>query len=140
MYIPEPDRISGPAVSIDRINNERDRLVTRYGWLLIRGLSDVFARQSLVGDAPFLDTRHFSFPEELTGNWETIRDEAVEILRHREAIPVFHEVSPEQRHISTGDSWRTFLLFGFGARLDKNCSEALMTECPKASCAPTWAW
>ena len=114
-------------MSVDRFKSERDHLVTHYGGLLVRGLDRLFARQSLVGDAPFLDNRHFSFVDEFIGNWEAIRDEVVEILRHREVIPVFHEISPEQRRISIGDNWRTFLLFGFGTKLDQNCRQAPVT-------------
>ncbi len=112
---------------VDRFKSERDRLITHYGWLLVRGLGHVFARQSLVGDAPVLDNRHFPFVDEFTDNWEAIRDEVVAILCHREAIPLFHEVSPEQRHISIGESWRTFLLFGFGSKLEKNCRQTPVT-------------
>lgn len=122
-----PTAVKDAPVNVDRFKSKRDRLVTHYGWLLIRGLGRVFARQSLVGDAPFLDNRNFSFVDDFTDNWEAIRDEVIEILHHREVIPVFHEISPEQRHISIGDSWRTFVLFGFGTKLEQNCRYAPVT-------------
>ena len=114
-------------MGVDRLKSACDRLVTRDGWMLVRGLGRVFTRQSLVGDAPFLDNRHFSFVGDFTDNWEAIRDEVVAIMRHREVIPAFHDISPEQRHISTGDSWRTFMLFGFGTKLEQNCRHAPVT-------------
>jgi len=52
-----------------------------------------------------------------------IRDEVIEILKHREAIPAFQEVSPDQKRISKGKNWRTFILFGFGSKLEKNCRQ-----------------
>jgi len=74
-----------------------------------------------------LDNRHFPFAAELAAHWESIRDEVVAILRHRDAVPAFHEISPEQRYISHGDDWRTFLLFGFGTKLERNCRHAPVT-------------
>lgn len=111
----------------DRFKSTRDRLFTHYGWMLVRGLDRVFAHQSLVGNAPFVENRHFAFADEFMANWENIRDELTEILRHREMIPAFHEISPEQGNISVGTSWRTFLLFGFGTKLEHNCRHAPVT-------------
>lgn len=111
----------------DRFTSTRDRLVTDYGWMLVRGLDRVFARQSLVGNAPFLENRHFEFTSDFAANWEAIRGEVLQILRHRDMIPPFHEISPEQGNISVGTSWRTFLLFGFGRKLEKNCRHAPVT-------------
>jgi ornithine lipid ester-linked acyl 2-hydroxylase len=36
-------------------------------------------------------------------------------------------VSPDQHKISKGTNWRTFVLFGFGDRLEKNCAQAPLT-------------
>lgn len=110
-----------------RFTGTRDRLVTRYGWMLVRGLDRVFARQSIVGNAPFVENRRFAFTHDFARNWEKIRDEVLQILRHRDTIPPFHEISPDQGNISVGTSWRTFLLFGFGTRLERNCRHAPVT-------------
>ncbi|MGI9482557.1 MAG: aspartyl/asparaginyl beta-hydroxylase domain-containing protein, partial [Hyphomicrobiales bacterium] len=94
---------------------------------IIRTLSQFLRRQSTFEDAPVLDHAQFpglkAFPE----NWETIRDEVQEILKHRDAIPLFHEISKEQQRISLGTKWRTFILFGFGEKLEKNCAQAPVT-------------
>ena len=114
-------------MGVDAVRSARGRLVTRYGWLIVRALDRFFARQSLVGDAPVPDGRHFPFTAELGASWEAIRDEVVAILRHRDAVPAFHDISPEQRYISQGDEWRTFFLYGFGTKLEGNCSYAPVT-------------
>ena len=80
-----------------------------------------------MGDTPVLDTKHFPFLANFTDTWETIRDEAIVILKHREAIPAFQEVSPDQKKISKGTNWRTFILFGFGKKMQKNCNQAPVT-------------
>ena len=73
---------------------------------------------------PMLDNRHFPFLQTFTDNWETIRDEVEGILKFREAVPAFQEISPDQKRIATGKNWRTFILFGFGVKLEKNCRQA----------------
>lgn len=97
------------------------------GRSLIRGLGDFLGRQSLVGDTPVLDNKHFPFLATFADNWEAIRDEALGVLKHRDAIPAFQEISPDQRKISVGKNWRTFILYGFGNKLEKNCTQAPFT-------------
>ncbi len=110
-----------------RFREERRRRVKRLGKRVIRKLADFLARQSLVGDAPVLDKRHFPFLQSLTDNWISIRNEVEAILKHREVVPAFQEVSPDQMRISRDANWRTFFLYGFGTRLDKNCRQAPLT-------------
>ena len=79
-----------------RFKQERRRRIKRAGKRLTRALGDFLGRQSLVGDTPILDNKHFPFLESFTDNWETIRAELEKILVHREAIPGFQDVSPDQ--------------------------------------------
>lgn len=111
----------------EKLRNERRRRVKRFGKSFIRGLSDFLGRQSLVGDTPVYDNKDFPFLKPFVDNWEGIRAEAVGILKHREAVPLFQEVSPDQKRIAMGSNWRTFILYGFGNKLAKNCSQAPLT-------------
>lgn len=111
----------------DQLKQKRRRLVKRTGKTFIRSMSDFLGRQSLVPDTPVLDTQHFAFTEKLEADWETVRAEALKILEHRDDIPSFDQVSPDQKRISKGGSWRTFFLVGFGERLEKNCAQAPAT-------------
>jgi beta-hydroxylase len=110
-----------------RLKKWRRKTVKLYGKRLIRRLADFLGSQSLVGDAPVLESRHFPFLSSFTDNWKAIHQEVVEILKHREAIPVFQDVSPDQMKISKGTNWRTYILFGFGEKLEKNCKQAPVT-------------
>lgn len=85
------------------------------------------ARQSLVGNDPILDNRHFPFLQPLADDWQAVRDEVRDILRYREAVPTFQEVSRDQRRIATDDNWRTFILYGFGIKSEQNCRQAPVT-------------
>ncbi|WP_342641232.1 aspartyl/asparaginyl beta-hydroxylase domain-containing protein [Rhodoligotrophos ferricapiens] len=109
------------------LKQKRRRYVKQTGKRFIRGLADFLAQQSLVGDKPVMDSRDFPFLEKFTQNWETIRDEIAEVLKHREAVPTFQEVSPDQKRIAKGNNWRTFILFGFGEKLPKNCAKTPVT-------------
>lgn len=110
-----------------RFKTARRKRVKILGRSLTRSLANFLGRQSLVGDTPVLDSDHFPFLTTFTENWETIRAEVVAILKHREAIPAFHDISPDQKKISKGTNWRTFILFGFGNKLEKNARQAPLT-------------
>ena len=106
---------------------KRRKFVKNTGRKITRKLATVLGRQSLVGDTPIIDESHFPELQNIVENWPAILAEAQGILKHRDAIPAFHEVSPDQHKISTGKSWRTFILYGFGERLEKNCAQAPIT-------------
>ncbi len=105
----------------------RRKFVKRNGKKLFQYLGRVMSKQSKVGDTPILATEHFPFLEPFTANWEQIREEAQAILKFRDEIPAFHEISPDQHKISQGKNWRTFILYGFGEKLEKNCKQAPYT-------------
>lgn len=111
----------------DKLKKERRKKVKRFGKRFIRGLADFLGRQSLVGDMPIHDNKDFPFLKPFVDNWEGIRAEVTEILKHREAVPLFQDVSPDQMRIAKGNNWRTFILFGFGDKLEKNCKQAPLT-------------
>jgi ornithine lipid ester-linked acyl 2-hydroxylase len=111
----------------ERFRRERRRIVKQFGKKLIRGLADFLGRQSLVGNGAVLENAHFPFLKEFENNWPAIEREVREILKFREDIPVFQDVSPDQMRIARGTNWRTFILYGFGSRLEKNCKQAPVT-------------
>ena len=112
---------------LQRFKKARRKFIKNKGRSIFRSLGNVLGRQSLVGDTPVIDTRYFPFLDNFTSNWKEIRAESLEILAHREAIPAFQDVSPDQHKIATGTNWRTFILFGFGKKLEKNCRKAPFT-------------
>lgn len=109
------------------LKQRRRKLVKNTGRWVTRRLGDFLGRQSLVGDAPVIGDAQFPELQTFRENWKAIRSEAEAILKHRDAIPAFHDVSPDQHKISTGKNWRTFILYGFGNRLEKNFSQAPFT-------------
>ena len=112
---------------IQRARAWRRQAIYNFGEKFTRAVSGFFSAQSLVEDKPFLNNADFPFLQMFTDNWEKICEEAQAILKNREAIPAFQEVSPDQKLIATGKNWRTFFLYGFGEQLKKNCAQAPFT-------------
>ena len=116
-----------PPKTLQRFKKARRKRVKNFGKKLIRQLANFLGSQSLVGDAPVLDSKQFAFLKTFTDDWTKIKAEVTEILKHREAIPLFQDVSVDQMKIAKGNNWRTFILFGFGEKLKKNCKQAPVT-------------
>lgn len=113
---------------VDRTRGFRRKKVKRLGKHLLRNLSHFIARQSLIGDQPVFDKSIFPWISDFEDNWGKIRTELDDILKTPEALPSFHEISPDQKRISIDDSWRTFVFYGFGIRVDSNCQ-----RCPETA-------
>ena len=109
------------------LTNPRRAFVKRNGKKLLRSIAAYQSRQSRVPDTPKIPNEHFDFLDRFTGEWEAIRDEAKEVLKYRDAIPGFEDVSPDQYRIAKANQWKTFVLFGFGKKLEKNAKLAPKT-------------
>lgn len=103
------------------------RRIKRAGKRLTRWLAAYQGRQGLVPDAPVYDTASFPFLREFEERWPEILPEVRQLLRYREHIPGFQEVSPDQYRIATGTNWRTLFLYGFGNRIEGNCRQVPVT-------------
>jgi ornithine lipid ester-linked acyl 2-hydroxylase len=123
MKTDQPKAVEAPLT----LKQRRRKFVKNFGRSVTRNLASFLGGQSLVGDTPIISSEPFPFLQKFADNWEGIRDEVQGILKHRDAIPAFHDVSPDQHKISKGTNWRTFVLFGFGDRLEKNCAQAPLT-------------
>jgi beta-hydroxylase len=118
------ERAPGP---LQRFKTYRRKRIKRFGKNLIRGLAEFLGRQSMVGDTPLYDMEHFPFLKRFEEHWQEIDAELAGILKHRDAVPAFQEISPDQMKISKGDKWRTFILYGFGTKSPRNCARAPRT-------------
>ncbi len=116
-----------PPKKPERLNKPFRRFVKQFGKKAMRWGSRFQSGQSLVPNTPFIDTDHFPFLAEFEEKSEIITAEVREILKHREAIPGFEQVSPDQYRIAVANQWKTFVLYGFGEALPKNCKSAPVT-------------
>ena len=104
------------------LKNPRRAFVKKTGKKLVRKLAKFQSGQSKVPDTPKISNEYFPFLKEFTDNWETIQAEAKGVLRFREVIPGFQDISPDQYRLATEQNWKTFVIYGFGQRLEKNAS------------------
>jgi beta-hydroxylase len=109
------------------LNNPRRKFVKATGKKFLRWAAGYQSKQSLVPDTPLVPNSHFDFLEKFTDNWEDMQEEAKAVLKFRDAIPGFQDISPDQYRLAKGKSWKTFVLFGFGQKLEKNAEMAPKT-------------
>lgn len=110
------------------LRKRRRLYVKRMGKRIIRSLFGYLGRQSLVGDPPVFDAALFPELKPLEENWRAIRAELDRVLEARDALPPFQMVSRDQKRIAQGDRWKTFILYGFEYRAEKNCA-----RCPETA-------
>lgn len=110
-----------------KLMNRRRAFVKKTGKKLVRKIARFQSRQSTVPDTPKISNDYFPFLSIFTENWEIIQSEARDVLKFREAIPGFQEISPDQYRLATEQNWKTFVLFGFGQKLEKNAQLAPKT-------------
>ena len=97
------------------------KIIIKFGERLTRAVARLQSRQSLVGDHPVFSAADFDFTHSLETNWQLVRNEYQELSRYLDLIPLFEEVSTDQKNISKGNTWRTLFLYGFGDRVDAIC-------------------
>jgi beta-hydroxylase len=96
--------------------------------LLLWQLEKLLTRFSLVPEQPFLDPSGFAWTQMLENNWGSIRTELDEVMRHRNALPNFQDISTDQKNLSQDDGWKTFFFYAYGFKAWHNCR-----RCPETT-------
>jgi aspartyl/asparaginyl beta-hydroxylase (cupin superfamily) len=110
---------------LNTVPSSSPTLFSRFLFRLIDWLRQGIARASLVGDHPIFENSQFSWIASIEAQSDAIRAELLEVLRNRERLPAFHELSPDVATITTDDQWKTFVFLGFGMRAERN-----LARCP----------
>jgi beta-hydroxylase len=106
--------------------HKQKTLAVRFGRAMRDPVNGWLARQSLIGDEPFVAPAQLPGLVELGRHWRTIRDELLPLLEERDRIPAFRDISPDHRRIATDTRWKSFFLEGYGFRAEENCA-----RCPE---------
>jgi beta-hydroxylase len=88
------------------------------------------AKASLVGDHPIFDNAAFPWVRDIEAQTDAIRAELMEVLKDRERLPAFHEISADVATITRDDQWKTFAFLGYGMRAERN-----LARCPATAAA-----
>lgn len=100
----------------------RKILIYNIGVKLLWYFEKLIPNYSLIGNTAFFDPYQFDWAKELEANSILIRKELDEILKHRDNLPNFQDISPDQAdYTSPDDLWKTYFLYGYGMKGEKNC-------------------
>ena len=104
------------------------KLMLRYGGRLRLFLNKILRRYSLVGDPAIFERGVFVWENLVEENWQAIRDEALMVMRHREAVPPLEDVSPDHARLAKDGKWQSFFIWGYGLK-----AEGLAATCPNTT-------
>jgi beta-hydroxylase len=90
------------------------RLANALGGRILRLVDIYFRRNSKVGQHTFFDSADFPWVEKLEAHWRVIRRELDELLRYRDDLPNFQEISTHQSILTDDDRWKTVFFYGYG--------------------------
>jgi len=97
---------------------------------LLHRFERYLAGASILGDPPVYDPGAFAWVPHLEARCADIAFEYRRLIADGENIPPFHEISPEQRPITSDGNWRTFVLYAYGVQARRNCA-----LCPRTAAA-----
>jgi aspartyl/asparaginyl beta-hydroxylase (cupin superfamily) len=112
---------------IEKLKAARRKLILEVGAKLLWKFERTMETYSRVGQAPVFALERFPWVPALARESPSIRRELDALLEHREKLPNFQDISPDQRVITEDDGWKTFFLYGFGTRSEPNCARCPCT-------------
>jgi beta-hydroxylase len=112
----------------ERAFNQPESLSGKAVFALINWLERRVSVNSKVGSGPFFDEKDFSWLDGFKDGWRGVNAEAETVLKLRQRLPAFHEISKEVGFISKDDQWKTFMLMGYGFKCKKNLAECPTTK------------
>lgn len=93
----------------------------------VEGMDRFYTSASTVGNPAFFEPETFPWVRTLEANWRTIREELDEVLKHRDELPNFQDISPEQASLSTDNKWKTYFFYAYGIKAGN------IERCPKTA-------
>ncbi len=102
-------------------------IVYGLGVPLLNALDWLIARFSRVGNPAVFDTKQFPWVERLEAEWETIRDELLQIMPDWQRVPNLQDVSPGLSFLTGSDGWKSYFLYGYGHCVPSHCKQCPQT-------------
>lgn len=91
------------------------------------GIGNLMSPFSKVSNKPVLGNEEFEWSKLLEENWEAIRNEAAALLQHDNHLPNIEDIQPQEGALNKDNKWKTFFLYGFGIKSQKNCEKCPVT-------------
>jgi beta-hydroxylase len=89
-------------------------------FMILYPLERVLFRYSLVGHTAFLDPARFAWTAVLEENWLQIRQELDQVMRFKEHIPNYVDLSDEAKGLTETESWKSFFFCAYGVQVPAN--------------------
>lgn len=99
---------------------QRTSFATRFFMRIIAWAETLNVKYSKVGNPPVYDNAVFPWAETVEKDWPAIRVELEEVLKRREELPNFQDISGDVKTITTDDQWKTFFFCGYGVLCKEN--------------------
>ena len=100
--------------------------VTRFFMKIVAWAERLNLGCSKVGNPAVYDNAVFPWAREIEREWPFIRAELDTVLKRKDELPGFHEISTDVATITHDRDWKTFFLCGYGMRSDAN-----IKQCPE---------
>ena len=106
----------------------RPSALTRFFMSIVAWAESLNLKYSSVGNPSVYETSSFPWAAGLEREWRVIRAELDGVLKRKDELPSFQEISTDVAAISQDRGWKTFLLAGYGISSARNI----------ALCPQTW--
>ena len=119
----EPEQVfgTGGIAAIDR-----PRALTRFVMKIVQGAERLNLNCAIHGNPPVYDNAIFPWAADIEKAYPDIRAELDHVLKRKDELPNFHDISTDVNTISTDNRWKTFFLVGFGKPSANN-----IAQCPR---------
>jgi beta-hydroxylase len=97
-------------------------------FLVLLPLERVLFRFSEVGHTEIVDPARFDWVPDLERNWRLIRQELDQVLRYRNDLPNYLDLSDEAAGLTERDNWKSFFFYAYGVKVACNCA-----RCPETA-------
>ncbi|MDJ0724865.1 MAG: aspartyl/asparaginyl beta-hydroxylase domain-containing protein [Prochloraceae cyanobacterium] len=104
------------------------KIIINFGRTLLWQLEKLIGDRSLIGNSVFFDPDRFNWVKDLEANWQIIRFELENILKYKDNLPNFQDISTDQKSITRDNLWKTYFLYGYGIKAEGNCQ-----RCPETT-------
>src|ERR1035437_1023699 len=78
------------------------------------------------GQKTFFEPESFPWVSGGEGDGGKVRKELESVMKRREDIPNFQDISDAQKVLTEGEQWKTFWFYAYGEKADENCA-----RCPE---------
>ncbi len=103
------------------------RILVRFGEKFVRSLEGAIAHFSLVENQAFFETQDYEWVADIEEEWQIIRQELDSLLNELNQIPNFQDISKDQYSITQDNRWKTYFLYAYGMKAEKNCQRCPQT-------------